>query len=108
MDPIKPLRVLSLGAGVQSSTLALMMTRGEVEPAACAIFSDTQWEPRAVYTWLDWLERQLSFPVHRVSQGNLRSAVLRQANATGGRVASVPWHMPGAVQQRNADRYVWQ
>lgn len=32
----------------------------------CAIFSDTGAEPRHVYTWLDWLETQLPFPVHRV------------------------------------------
>jgi hypothetical protein len=97
-------RVLSLGAGVQSSTLALMMEKGLIEPADCAIFSDTQWEPRAVYVWLDWLEQQLSFPVHRVTQGNLREAVMRQANATGGRFASVPWHMPGAMGRRQCTR----
>jgi hypothetical protein len=28
----KPLRILSLGAGVQSSTLALMATHGDIEP----------------------------------------------------------------------------
>lgn len=50
-----PMRVLSLGAVVQSSTLALMMATGEVEPAQHAIFADTQWEPRRVYDWLDWL-----------------------------------------------------
>jgi len=43
------LRVLSLGAGVQSTTLALMAAHGEIEPPDCAIFADTQWEPRAVY-----------------------------------------------------------
>lgn len=43
------IRVLSLGAGVQSSTLALMIARGELPPVDCAIFSDTGWEPKAVY-----------------------------------------------------------
>lgn len=98
------IRFLSLGAGVQSSTLALMMATGEVEPAAHAIFADTQWEPRTVYDWLDWLEKQLPFPVHRVTQGNLRESVLRQANATGGRFASVPWFMPGAMGRRQCTR----
>lgn len=98
------IRVLSLGAGVQSSTLALMMARGEVKPADHAIFADTQWEPRAVYDWLAWLETQLPFPVHRVTQGNLREAVMRQVNATGGRSASVPWHMPGAMGRRQCTR----
>lgn len=63
---------LSLGAGVQSSTLALMYAAGELEPMPrAAIFADTQAEPASVYRWLDWLEDQLPYPVHRVTQGNL-------------------------------------
>lgn len=46
------MRFLSLGAGVQSSTLALMIALGELPPVDAAIFSDTHWEPRAVYEWL--------------------------------------------------------
>lgn len=34
-----------------------------------AIFSDTGDEPLAVYRWLDWLEKQLPYPVYRVSMG---------------------------------------
>jgi hypothetical protein len=50
------LRVLSLGAGVQSTTMALMAAHGEVGPMPdCAIFSDTGWEPNAVYQHLAWL-----------------------------------------------------
>lgn len=68
-----PLVVLSLGAGVQSSTLALMAAQGEVTPMPdCAIFADTGWEPRAVYEWLDWLKLELPFPVYSVSNGNIR------------------------------------
>ena len=64
--------VLSLGAGVQSSTLALMAAHGEVTPMPdCAIFADTGWEPKAVYDWLDWLEPQLPFQVTRVANGNI-------------------------------------
>lgn len=67
------LRVLSLGAGVQSTTLALMAARGEVGPMPdCAIFADTGWEPKHVYEHLDKLEKLLPFPVYRVSAGNLR------------------------------------
>lgn len=64
--------ILSLGAGVQSSTMALMASKGEITPMPdCAIFADTQAEPKKVYEWLDWLEPQLAFPVYRVTQGNL-------------------------------------
>ena len=70
-------RVISLGAGVQSSTMALMAARGELEPMPdCAIFADTQSEPAAVYKYLDWLETQLPFPVHRVTAGSLREQII--------------------------------
>lgn len=60
------LRVLSMGAGVQSSTLAMMSARGDLPMLDAAIFSDTGWEPAAVYRWLDWLEPRLPFPLIRV------------------------------------------
>ena len=42
----QPLQILSLGAGVQSSTLALMAARGEITPMPDAsVFADTQAEP---------------------------------------------------------------
>ena len=72
----KPLRVLSLGAGVQSSTLALMAAHGEIEMPDCAIFADVQSEPASVYHWLDWLEKQLPFPVLRISAGVLADRAL--------------------------------
>jgi hypothetical protein len=42
------LRVISLGAGVQSTTMALMATHGEITLMPdCAIFADTHAEPKA-------------------------------------------------------------
>ena len=65
----KELNLISLGAGVQSSTLSLMAARGEVTPMPDgAIFADTGAEPASVYRWLDYLEPLLPFPVHRVMQ----------------------------------------
>ena len=53
-------RVISLGAGVQSSVMALMAAKGELTPMPeAAILTDTQWEPKDVYEHLDWLEKQL-------------------------------------------------
>lgn len=64
--------VLSLGAGVQSSALALMAAKGEIGPMPdIALFADTGYEPAQVYRWLDWLEKQLPFPIKRVTRGNL-------------------------------------
>ena len=71
------LRILSLGAVVQSSVMALMAAQGEIGPMPdAAIFADTQWEPEPVYKHLDWLETQLPFPVYRVSFGNIREMAL--------------------------------
>ena len=46
---MKTLRILSLGAGVQSSTLALMIEKGEVPMVDGAIFSDP-WSPQTQVT----------------------------------------------------------
>lgn len=89
------LTVLSLGAGVQSSTLALMAAHGEITPMPdFAIFADTQWEPKAVYDHLKWLmsPNVLPFPVNIVTAGNIRESVRDRRNATGGRFAAIPWH----------------
>jgi len=90
-----PLRVLSLGAGVQSTTLALLAAHGEIEPPDCAIFSDTQWEPAAVYKHLAWLMEpgRLPFPVHIVTAGDIRDGILARRSARSGRFAAIPWHI---------------
>jgi len=65
--------IISLGAGVQSSTMALMAAKGEITPTPTAcVFADTGWEPPRVITWLNWLETQLPFPVYRVQYRSLR------------------------------------
>lgn len=89
------LRVLSLGAGVQSTTLALMAAHGEVEMPDCAIFADTQWEPAAVYRHLEWLRSPgvLPFPVHIVTRGNIRESIRTRRDSWGGKFASIPWHI---------------
>ncbi|WP_236016319.1 hypothetical protein [Brucella endophytica] len=89
-SPIR-LRALSLGAGVQSTTMALLAAHGEIGPMpSCTIFADTGWEPRAVYEHLQWLMsgNVLPFPVHIVSAGNIRDQLL--AAGKGNRWASIP------------------
>jgi hypothetical protein len=82
-----PLHIISLGAGVQSSTMALMAAHGEITPMpAAAVFADTQAEPASVYKWLDWLERQLPFPVARVTRGSLEQDGLIMRQTTDGRL----------------------
>ena len=92
MNQQHDLTVLSLGAGVQSSTLLLMAEDGEIEPRPdAAIFADTGWEPAAVYAHLDWLETQTSIPIHRVSNGrNLYDDTWNGVEPSGHIFTSIP------------------
>lgn len=87
------LNIISLGAGVQSSTMALMAAKGEIRPMPdCAIFADTGAEPKKVYEWLDWLEQQLPFQVHRViHKTGLKNAVVQSASDKKTRIAQPPF-----------------
>jgi len=91
------IRVLSLGAGVQSTTVLLMSCRGLLPKLDAAVFADTQWEPAAVYRHLDWLTAEAArhgVPVHRTTRGNLRQdtldAISRKAG-DGKRAARLPF-----------------
>lgn len=90
------LRVISLGAGVQSTTMALMAAHGEITPMPdCAVFADTGWEPKAVYEHLDWLRsgNVLPFPVHIVSAGNIREALLARGSKRAKRFDAIPTYL---------------
>lgn len=97
------LRVLSLGAGVQSTTLALLAAHGEIGPMPdAAIFADTGWEPARVYEHLDWLcsGNVLPFPVIRVQRVNLRDQILERAMRFDGRFITVPYFLEGGGMGR--------
>jgi hypothetical protein len=89
---VSGMRVLSLGAGVQSSTLLLMAVHGELQIDR-AVFADTQWEPAEVYDWLGGLVQvagHAGIPVDVVTAGNLRD------DALGDRAfAAMPLYMVG-------------
>lgn len=85
------LKVLSLGAGVQSTTLALMAARSEIEAPDCAIFADTGAEPASVYQHLEWLEPLLPFPLYRVARGDLGAECLANvARQQTGKRSTIP------------------
>lgn len=66
------LRVISMGAGLDTTALALMAARHEIGPMPdCAIFADTGDEPSRVYRHLDWLQAQVPFPIYRVKRDGL-------------------------------------
>ena len=88
----QPYRVLSLGAGAQSTVLALMADKGEhdLPKPDIAIFADTGWEPPAVYEHLTWLETQLSYPVIRVNQGNIKENLMNGVMPNGSSFIGIP------------------
>lgn len=98
--------VLSLGAGVQSTTVLLMAELGQIERPVEAIFADTGWEPKHVYAHLDWLKTQTSIPIHVVSQGNLREDALASTSS-----AWMPLHVtnldgsPGMLRRQCTTNY---
>lgn len=98
------LRVLSLGAGVQSTTLALMAARGDLGVTPdCAIFADTGDEPLAVYRHLAWLMGPgvLPFPVHVVKC----EKPLGIALVEGDDAARIPFHVgAGGLGTRQCTR----
>jgi hypothetical protein len=73
-----------------------MAAHGEIEPMPDgAIFADTQAEPASVYHWLDWLDKQLPYPVHRVTAGSLtESASTPHISAKGNTYfrTAIPFH----------------
>jgi 3'-phosphoadenosine 5'-phosphosulfate sulfotransferase (PAPS reductase)/FAD synthetase len=86
-DPL--LRVLNLGAGTQSTAVALLHLDGTLPPIDAAVFADTGWEPQEVYDHLDRLRPVFAaadVPLVEVSNGNIRDDALDEAH----RFASMP------------------
>lgn len=74
-----PINIISLGAGVQSSAMALMACHGMIKPMPeLAIFADTGDEPKEVYLWLRELCRMLTFPVVQLRTGPLSEAIVNK------------------------------
>lgn len=72
------LRVLSFGAGVQSTTLLMLAVHGEAPRPDAVVFADTGWEPAAVYKHLAWCRSQCEhagLPFHVATYENLRIRV---------------------------------
>lgn len=96
--PNPTLRLLSLGAGVQSTTLFLMALDGEIKGLQGAIFADTGWEPGVVYRHLEWLETHTAgrIPIYRVSAGNIRNDVIGSVGTDGDSSRNPPFWVEGA------------
>jgi hypothetical protein len=84
------LRILNLGAGVQSTTVYLMAASGEIPSYDYAVFADTGEEPRPVYEHLEWLKRVGGPPIITCSSGKLGDDIVMGRNGTGGRFVTIP------------------
>ena len=82
---MKEFHVLNLGAGVQSTALFLMIREGIVKlpDDAVAVFADTQEEPQAVYSHLEWL-KSLEWPrIYIMTAGKLGDDLVTGQTSTG-------------------------
>lgn len=86
------LRLLSLGAGIQSTAVLLLACEGKIPTFDYALFADTGWEPRAVYEQLAKVTRiaeEAGIPVRSVSSGNIRHDALSETS----RFVTMPLHV---------------
>lgn len=93
------LRILNLGAGVQSSAVLLMSVQGDLPKLDHAIFADTGDEPLEVYQWLDFLtpicaEAGIALHVVRSPKGTMSEYVVKQ-HQSGKRVECPPLFTQG-------------
>lgn len=86
------IRVFSCGMGVQSTAIALLIRDGYLPKPDLAIFSDTRWEPKAVYAHAMRVETEIlspaGVPLLRTSSGDIR----RDALDPNHRFASIPYY----------------
>ncbi|MGW2540728.1 hypothetical protein ACWC5I_07610 [Kitasatospora sp. NPDC001574] len=91
--------------------MLLLSALGELPKLDFAIFADTGWEPKAVYSHLDRVEREIAepagIPILRVSSGNIRNDALDPAH----RFASMPLYIlnkdgsPGMTRRQCTGEY---
>jgi hypothetical protein len=98
------IRVLSLGAGPQSSTLLLLACEGRIPRFDAAVFADPGWQHDDLYRWVERLARiagDAGIPLYRVTAGNVRADSLDPDQ----RFASMPlWYRSPAGHDATARR----
>ena len=98
MRPRIHLIVLSLGLGLQSTAMALLLERGllpGVPKPDYGIFADTFSQPPHVYETREWLRDLVSFPIVTCSFGNLARNTWKAI--TGQPVPERGHHKPGYI-----------
>jgi hypothetical protein len=108
----KPLNVISLGAGRQSTFMLLKCLTGELlfKPDF-AVFADTQSEPAYVYSQLAWLTEyvwsKFHFKIYIATKGNLIQATLDYCSGKNKNGVSLPFFSAksGAPMHRQCTDY---
>jgi hypothetical protein len=100
----KTITILSLGAGIQSTALALMAERGMIEKPIAAIFADTGDEPPAVHEHLERLKGMLSFPVHTVSAGHLGGDFLESIQGQKTKASQPPFYVISRMSENDVKK----
>ncbi|MEM9341127.1 MAG: hypothetical protein AAGA66_20510, partial [Bacteroidota bacterium] len=88
-------RVLSLGAGTQSTDLLLRSLRGELGPIPdYAVFADVGNEPKGVYRHLEWLinhvDKVYGFEIRVITAGNIYQDTLDFISGDAKRLDGMP------------------
>lgn len=88
------MKILSLGVGVQSTTLYFMSSIGFIDRVDHAIFSDTGLENPSTYTYIQrmmkWADKNNGIPIHWMRSKNLYVDLMNKTNSTGDRFAPIP------------------
>ena len=88
------MKIISLGVGVQSTTIYYMSSIGFIKRADYAIFADPGLENPQTYEYLknmiEWQKKNDSIPIIWDQSKNLYRDLLKQKTSTGQRFASIP------------------
>ena len=101
------LRVVSFGAGVQSTVMLLMAAKGELSPMPdVAIFADTQFEPPHIYEHLNWCKTELKrltndrVKLEITTGGNLKRNEEQGLNVLGQAYNTIPFFTDTGLGRR--------
>ena len=94
---------ISLGGGWQSTSMTFMADEGVFgRKPDCAIFADTHWESPALYEHINWMRKQVSFPIYTVDNGrSLKDDLLAGTNMGYASFAAIPAYMKGLDGAKN-------
>ncbi len=97
-------RVLSFGAGTQSSAVLGLIEEGRLPPVDFAVFADTQCEPDEVYAWMEkihgWVKKTR---IVIATRGNLFTDTIAKAAGGSTRFASIPFYTADTRDGKNGD-----